>query len=211
MDENIKKADFKRLLLTSENLKKNGFQCYLCDNITDAKKKIIELIGKEKKVAMGGCMTARDMGLVDEISKNNIFYTHKPDMTPQQRREIWLLSMDSDFYIASPQAVTIDGKLLFIDGTGNRCAALTWGPKHIIFIAGSNKIVKDQEEAFYRARNLAAIRNNIRLMKKNPCVEKGICVDCSSPERICNIVTILWKRPKITDISVFLVNENLGY
>jgi hypothetical protein len=119
--------------------------------------------------------------------------------------------MDSDFYIASPQAITLDGKLIFIDGTGNRCAAITWGPRHLLIIAGVNKIVKDSEEGFYRMRNISAISNNIRLNKKNPCVKTGKCEDCSSPDRICNIVTILWKKPKIANCTVILINEELGY
>ena len=74
-----------------------------------------------------------------------------------------------------------------------------------------NKIVKNEEEGLWRARNIAAIRNNIRLNKKNPCVITGKCEDCQSEERICNILTVLWKKPKIGEITVLLLNEELGY
>jgi hypothetical protein len=114
-------------------------------------------------------------------------------------------------YLASPQAVTLDGKLVFLDGNGNRCAAVTWGPGRLVLIAGANKLVPDQETGLWRSRNVAAIANNLRLEKENPCVTTGKCEDCSSPRRICNVVTLLWKKPAASDITVLLVNEDLGY
>jgi hypothetical protein len=80
-----------------------------------------------------------------------------------------------------------------------------------VLIAGVNKLARDQEEGLWRARNVAAIANNIRLAKDNPCVKAGRCVDCASTGRICNQVTLLWKRPSPSDILVMLVNETLGY
>ncbi len=211
MDINTKKADKKLLDVTALNLKKNRFDVEIFSTAVEASQHILKIIGKGKSVGMGGCMSAKEMGLIEKIAKNNTLYTHKAEMSLEERRSVWLKSLDCDFYIASPQAVSLDGKLIFVDGTGNRCAAITWGPRHILLIAGINKIVKNQEEGLWRARNIAAVRNNIRLSKKNPCIEKGMCVDCNSDERICNIVTILWKRPKITPITVLLVNEELGY
>ncbi|MCX7641961.1 MAG: lactate utilization protein [Elusimicrobiales bacterium] len=201
----------KLLEIVKNNLIKNRFNAKIFGNIIEAKEYIVKTIGSNKKIGIGGSVSFRESAILDEISKNNQIFTHQANMNQEERRKIWLISMDCDFYLASPQAVTIDGKLIFIDGTGNRCAAITWGPRHIILLAGINKIVKNQDIGLWRARNIAAIRNNIRLSKKNPCVEKGECVDCSSEDRICNIVTILWKRPKITDISVVLINEDIGY
>ncbi len=211
MDEHKKKAVKLMFEKTAAALSKNGFKADISNDKKEAAGKIISLIGEGKKVGMGGSITMAELGLPEMISAKNTLYVHKPSMTQDERRKTWLSCMDSDFYLASPQAVTMDGKLVFIDGTGNRCAALTWGPRHIILAAGFNKIVSSLDEARIRMREKAAIPNNIRLGKKNPCVLTGKCEDCSSPERICNIVTEIWKKPKITEYSVFLINEELGY
>ena len=211
MDENVLKANKIILEGVKDALIKNKFNAFIFEKKEELKKYILNLIGVGKKIGIGGSVSVCEIGVIDELSKNNIIYTHKPEMSLEERRKIWLNAIDSDFYLASPQAITLDGKLIFVDGTGNRCAALTWGPRHIILLAGINKIVRNFEEGLWRARNIAAIRNNIRLNKKNPCVVTGKCEDCSSDDRICNILTVLYKKPKITEISVLLLNDNLGY
>lgn len=211
MDINIKKANKKLLEAVRNNLIKNRFSSEVFDNIDEVKKYVINLVGVNKKIGIGGTISFRESSILNELSKSNTIFTHTAEMSQEERRDVWLKCMNTDFYLASPQAVTIDGKLIFIDGTGNRTAALSWGPRHIILLAGINKIVKNQEDGIWRARNISAIRNNIRLSKKNPCIEKGECVDCSSDDRICNILLVLWKKPKITEITVLLVNEELGY
>ena len=211
MDKNVKEANRLILENVKESLIKNRFNSLIFDTKEELKKNIIEMIGHGKKIGVGGSMSLKEIGVLEELSKNNKIYTHLPDMNYEDRRKVWLNAIDSDFYLASPQAITWDGKLIFIDGNGNRCAALTWGPRHIILVAGINKIVKGFDEGLWRSRNIAAIRNNIRLGKKNPCVIAGKCLDCASEERICNILTVLYKKPKVTNITVLLLNDNLGY
>jgi len=211
MDRNIKEANKLILENVKVSLIKNIFNALIFDTKEELKKNIIEIIGHGKKIGVGGSMSLKEIGVLEELSKNNKIYTHLPDMSYEERRKIWINAIDSDFYLASPQAITFDGKLIFVDGNGNRCAALTWGPKHLVLIAGVNKIVRDFDEGLWRSRNIAAVRNNIRLNKKNPCVITGKCEDCLSEERICNILTVLYKKPKITEITVFLLNDNLGY
>lgn len=211
MDEHKKKAINLMIETTAAALNKNRFKTDISHNKNEAARKIISLIGEGKSVGMGSSITLAELGLYEMIASKNTVYVHKPSMSQQEKRKIWLSCIDSDFYLASPQAITMDGKLVFIDGTGNRCAALTWGPKHVILVAGFNKIVSSLDEGRIRMREKAAIPNNIRLNKKNPCVLTGKCQDCSSPERICNIVTEIWKRPKVTEYSIFLINEELGY
>ncbi len=211
MDENVLKADRILLEKVKEALIKNGFECEIFGTKNEAGSFLINKIGKGKTVGFGGCISLKELGIIDEIAKNNTVFTHKPEMSLEERKKVWINALTSDFYIASPQALTRDGKLIFVDGTGNRCAAITWGPDELILIAGKNKIVKDETEGLWRARNIAAIRNNIRLNKNNPCVKTGKCEDCSSHQRICNILTVLWKKPKIAKITVILINEDLGY
>ncbi|PIS46946.1 MAG: lactate utilization protein C [Elusimicrobia bacterium CG08_land_8_20_14_0_20_51_18] len=211
-EENLEKLNFMTLENAKKALEKNGFKAEIFKTKEEAADYIAALVGENKNVGFGGTVTGAQMKLAEKLAeKNNKIIVHLPQMSPEQKRETWFKAISADFYFASPQAVTLDGKLVFIDGTGNRCAAVTWGPRHIILPAGINKIVKDQEEGLWRMRNIAAIPNNLRLNKKNPCVKTGKCEDCASPERICNLVTMLWKKPKVTEYTVILVNESLGY
>lgn len=107
----------------------------------------------------------------------------------------------------------MDGKLLNADGTGNRVAAMIFGPPKVIIVAGINKIVKDAEEGLRRIRDVASPMNANRLGRNSPCGLKGTCVEdqCEPPERLCNIVTILERRPDMTDVTIMLVGETLGY
>lgn len=211
MDENIKNANYLILKNVKEALLKNKFNCEIFQERDTLINYVVSLIGEGKRIGLGGSMTVKELGLVDILSKKNTIFTHKPEMNYQERRKTWLNAIDSDFYLVSPQAITLDGKLIFIDGTGNRTAAVNWGPKHIIAISGINKVVKDLDEGLWRIRNISAIRNNIRLGKRTPCVITGKCEDCFSDDRICNILTILYKKSRVTDITVCLLNEDIGY
>lgn len=113
--------------------------------------------------------------------------------------------------MTSTNAIIADGRLVNTDGTGNRVAAMIFGPKKVIVIAGTNKIVENLEEAEARIRMTAAPLNNKRLNRSNPCVTTGHCMDCQGPTRLCNVTTVLYKRPPVPDIHVLVVGEELGY
>ena len=132
-------------------------------------------------------------------------------MSEDERMRTWLKAQAADFYLASPQAITAKGEMLFLDGNGNRAAAVIYGPGRVVLIAGTNKIVGTMDEGLWRMRNVAAIANNIRLKKNNPCVKTGKCEDCASQARICNVLTTLYKKPRVTNYTVILINEELGY
>ncbi len=203
----------KKLLETlQKNLIKNGFETKVFDDIDSAKTYICSKIGKDKTIGIGGSQTVRSIGLLDELkSLGNKIITHTSEMDAQTRINVWLEAQRADFYLASPQAVTINGELIFIDAYGNRVAACIFGPKKVFLICGVNKIVKDIETGIWRARNVSAVINNIRLKRNNPCITTGFCQDCDSKTRICNILVVLYKRPQYTDYEILLINENLGF
>lgn len=213
MEEHRKTLNLKLLENAAAALRGNRFGAEVYPDGRAAAAAVLALAGTGRKVGLGGCMTAASLGLPEALAAaGNTVVTHnKPGLSAEEKRAVWLSALGSDLYIASPQAVTLDGKLIFVDGNGNRNAAVTWGPRRLALIAGVNKLARDQEQGLWRARNVAAIANNIRLSKDNPCVAAGRCVDCASPSRICNAVTLLWKRPAVSDIVVLLVNEDLGY
>jgi hypothetical protein len=107
--------------------------------------------------------------------------------------------------------VTETGQLVNLDMYGNRIAAITFGPKHVIILVGRNKIVADMEEAVSRIKNYAAPVNAMRLGKKTPCAKSGLCEDCKSPDRICNTWTITEKSFPKGRVKIVLINEDLGF
>lgn len=212
METHRQTLELKILQNAAAALRKNNFQAEVYGDGKAAAAALLKLAGGGKKIGVGGSMTVAALGLPEALAAaGNTIITHKAGMDLEAKRAVWLEAQASDIYLASPQAVTLDGKLIFIDGNGNRGAAVICGPRKIVLIAGINKIAKDQEEGLWRSRNIAAIANNLRLSKDNPCVAVGRCVDCSSPSRICNAVTLLWKKPSVSEVLVMLVNEDLGY
>jgi hypothetical protein len=105
----------------------------------------------------------------------------------------------------------MQGELINVDGNGNRLSAMIFGPRKVIVVAGINKIVKDQEEGWERIRQKAAPMNLKRLNRPTPCVQSGVCMDCAVPMRGCNAYVMLRKKPSLSDFSVFIVNEILGF
>jgi len=202
----------KLLKDTAEALRKNGFEAAVFEDSPSATQHILAMIGSGKKVGLGGSMTVQGLGLPEALKKaGNEVITHAPGMSEDERMKAWLNAQTADFYLASPQAITAKGEMLFLDGNGNRAAAVIYGPGRVVLIAGVNKIAGTLDEGLWRTRNVAAVANNIRLKKNNPCVKTGKCEDCASPERICNVLTTLWKKPRVTNYTVILINEELGY
>lgn len=212
-DNNIKIFNKKLLEHIKNKLLLNGFKkVEIFDDIISAKQYICSLIGNNKKIGLGGSQTVKSIGLLKDLKKqNNEIITHTSDMDYEARIQTWLKAQNADFYLASPQAVTYNGEMIFIDAYGNRVSACIYGPKRVILIFGNNKIVKDIDYGIWRARNIAAVTNNIRLGRENPCVSTGKCEDCGSNTRICNVLTILYKKPPYTEYEIIMVNDILGY
>jgi hypothetical protein len=154
------------------------------------------------------------MGLWDEISKLpgvELLDPFRPGLSPEEGMEVRQRGMSSDVMITSSNAVTLDGKLVNLDGMGNRVAAMTFGPKKVILVVGMNKVSPDLDSAIARVKHYAAPINSIRLSRKTPCVETGLCSDCKSEQRICNMWSIIEGHGVKDRIHVKLVGENLGY
>ena len=215
MNNNIYKDIYsKRCQLTSIALKKNGYEVLYVDNAKEALDKVMPLIPKEAKVGIGGSVTVREVGLVEAIEKqgNTIFMDWGKPLELKEKLKKRRDALTSDVYLTSSNAITLQGQLVNIDGTGNRVSAMIFGPKKVIIIAGANKLVDTLDEAFARIRNIAGPLNGKRLNLKTPCAMSGKCtIDCDSPDRMCKVKVILEKKPSLSDITIVLVGENLGY
>ncbi len=203
----------KRLKRTVNALKENGFEAVYASTKTDALKEVLNCVPKNALIGVGGSITVRELGLIDALSQrgHRIAEHWLSDLAPDERMEIRRQQLTSDVFLTSSNAITESGQLVNIDGAGNRVAAMIFGPKKVIVIAGVNKIVKDLKEALDRVNSVAAPMNAKRLNRKTPCAVTGKCTDCRSPERICNVTTIINRKLVRTDITIILVDEILGY
>ena len=163
-------------------------------------------------VGIGGSLTVEQLGLYDALGAHNTVWWHwrvPEGMTPNEVRDRAALC---DVYLSSVNALAETGELINIDGTGNRLAATLYGHKKVYLIVGENKLAESYDAALYRARNVASPKNAQRLGRKTPCAAKGDrCYDCSSPERICRALTVLWKKPTSGAYEVVLIGEPRGY
>lgn len=209
----VKSWFFRRQLeMAVEALRRNGFSAYLAPSRGEAKSLVLSLVPRGSTVGVGGSVTVRELGLIEELERRGFKVVHHwvqaaPEVVDRLRRE----EIASDVFLSSVNAVTVDGKLVSVDGVGNRVAAMIFGPKRVIVVAGRNKLVRDLSEGLWRAKNVAAVMNCKRLGLKTPCVELGRCLDCSSPERACNVTVILERKPSGADIHVILVDDELGF
>lgn len=196
-----------------KKLKENKFEAYYVDSKNQAAKKVFELIGDSQIIGIGGSMTIRELKIVEqlEIDNREILDATLAGYTPEENMEIRRRQFSCDCFLCSTNAITLDGKLVNIDSTGNRVGAMAFGPKKVIIVAGINKVVKDFEAAINRIQMYVAPMNNKRMNRFTPCIESGICLDCSSDIRLCNVTTIISKRPPRSNINIVLVGEELGY
>jgi len=210
----------ERVNRTIEALKKNGFEAQYCSSAGDACQQILQQIPAGVKVGVGGSLTLEEIGLIEALERREDITFLNPtkvletetDLTKAMEQMIPIMReiYTCDLFLSGTNAVTEKGQLFNIDGNGNRVGAMFFGPKQVIIVAGINKIVEDLDEAMRRVRHYAAPTDAKRLLIPTPCAETGVCVDCNSPARICNIFVTIHKRPMATPIKVYLVGEELG-
>ena len=179
-----------------------------------AREEILAMIPKGAVVYRCGSMTAAGMGLWEAIaglSEVTLIDPYRPGLTGEEGLELRRQGMGADVMIASTNAITLDGKLVNLDGMGNRVAAMAFGPRKVILVVGMNKVAPDLDSALARVKHYAAPVNAIRLGVSTPCVETGMCSDCRSAQRICNMWSVIEGHMVKDRIHVKLVGENLGY
>ncbi|MBR5683705.1 MAG: lactate utilization protein [Ruminococcus sp.] len=223
MDENKKTIIEKRIRKTGENLVKNNMEFYYAKTKEDVCPIVESLLNDGDVITNGGTMTMKECGLADLFNSPKYKYLDRAKVnTPEEVVELYRKAFFADVYISSSNAITEDGVLYNVDGNSNRIAAIAFGPKSVIIIAGYNKIVKDLDEAEIRVKRDAAPPNCVRLDCATYCREKGECVSfgkagrqitdgCSSDSRICcNYLISAHQRHK-NRIKVIIVGEELGY
>jgi len=213
MEKEVNSQQHALGLKTVEALQRNRFSASYYQTAEAALTELFNVIPPNATIGMGGSWTLVQLEVLEKLeARGNTVYCHnKPGLNPEEILDIRRKQLICDVFLTSTNAVTEEGKLVNTDATGNRVAAMIFGPKKVIVLAGVNKIVGTIKEAQERICSTAAPLNNKRLNRPNPCVKSGYCADCQGPTRLCNVTTVIHKRPPASDIHVWIIGEELGY
>lgn len=202
----------KRAELLVKHLQAHMFEAYYCPDKKSALEKALELIPEGSTVGWGGCMSAEQIGLVDAVRSGNYRVIDRDSAkTAEERNDKMRQCLLCDVFLTGANAISMDGQMVNIDGNGNRVAAIVYGPKSVIVVAGMNKVMDTLEAAVNRARSVAAPMNKQRFPAPTPCLVTGSCADCNSPGRICNQFLVTRSCRPAGRIKFILVGEALGF
>ncbi|HHW55257.1 MAG: lactate utilization protein [bacterium] len=193
-------------------LEKRGIKAIYVPDKEGAQQELLERIPAGASVGIGGSMTIQELEVEEALAAKGcevVWHWRAP--SPDQIDPLRRRALGCDFYLASSNALTEDGRLVNIDGTGNRVMGMVYGPRRVILVVGVNKLAADLGAALDRIRREACPANARRLKRKTPCAATGQCNDCNSPDRMCQVTTIIEGKPSSTDLEVILVGEKLGY
>ncbi len=213
MDNSILWYMEKRVDRTIKNLNRRNMEGFFVKDKSELMTLLKKLIDEKSTVGVGDSRTLFETDVIDFLRKGDYVFLDKyrEGITSEEKKDIYIQNFSANTFMCSTNALTEDGELYNIDGNGSRVAPMLYGPKQVILVTGINKIVKDIEEAEKRARNYAAPIDAKRLNKDTPCTTLGYCVDCKSPNRICNDFTIIRGQFIKNRIKVIIVGEQLGY
>jgi hypothetical protein len=202
---------------TLRALKKGRFNAVFVRNRKEALQCVLDQIPNGASVGAGDSVTLKEIGIFEELKRRNftVYWPFDEGVPREERRGVARRALLADVFLSSSNALTVEGQIVNVDATGNRVAGMIFGPRKAIVVVGINKIVQNLDKALERIRNTAAPLNAKRIKKERgwetlPCTEVGRCVNCDLENRICNITTIIEKKPRAIDMMVIIVGEKLG-
>ena len=201
-----------KIIRMIKNFKARNIEAVYFENFIKVKNKILKRIPTQSLVGIGNSKTLKEMNISEILSKRGSIVFDKT--LARSREESKLLkrkSLLTDWYLTGTNAVSIEGHIVNIDHSGNRVAAMLYGPKNVIVVVGKNKIAENLEESIYRAKNIAAPLNAKRAGYNPPCVKLNNCIDCISEERVCNSLVVIEGQANKNRLSVFIVDEESGF
>lgn len=196
-----------------ESLGTNGFTALYCQTPDDARRYILDAATDATTIGFGGSMSIADLGVQQVLTTQGkqILNHSAPGLSLDQKMEVMRQQLSCDLFLSGSNALTLSGELINIDATGNRVAAMFFGPRMVIVVAGRNKLVDGTpQEAIQRVKQWATPPNAKRLNFNTPCAKTGFCSNCNSPDRLCRVTTIIDRKPRFTDLRVLVVNADLG-
>ncbi|MHA1376964.1 MAG: lactate utilization protein [Candidatus Helarchaeota archaeon] len=215
-DQGEEKYNEMILQRVADALKKHNFKVKIFPKHEEAVEWLMNKIPEGSKVGVGGSRTLIQTGIIQKLADRTdiTFYNRwKKGIDGKEERLTRYQNLSADIFITGSNAVTLDGKLVNIDGMGNRIAAMIFGPKKVFFIIGINKIVKDVDAALERIHNITAPKNAARYSFDLPCTRTGLCDEpnCNEPQRICNMTLIIERPFNSRRMQIVLIGENLGF
>ena len=212
MDPVMRSAREVQAKSVMKKLEAHGFEPYWAASAADAQEIVRSMVAADSKIAWGGSATFTESGVKGMLEQMGCTMVGREQGdTEEERHRAFMATLDADYFFMSANAVTLDGELVNIDGNSNRVAALMHGPRHVVVIAGMNKVVGDVNEGIKRTRTQCCPVNATRLGTGTPCGELGVCPECHAQNCMCcNIVISRHNRAK-GRIKVILVGENLGF
>jgi len=195
-----------------KHLEKRNMSGYYFETAQAAVQAILNKIISDSTVAWGGSQTLSQIGLLDQLKNKPLtLFDRSLAKNHEETQQVYRAAFSANYYLMSTNAITLDGKLVNIDGNSNRVAALMYGPDCVIIVAGMNKVAVNEADALQRVKNFAAPANTVRLDCKTPCSKAGCCHDCLVEDCIC-CNTVITRNSRHTDrIHIYLIGEELGY
>lgn len=194
------------------NFKSRNIEVMCFHNLDDAKNEILNLISKEVSIGIGHSETIQKMDITKIFKeRGNIVFDKEMAKDKEECKSLKKKALLADWYVTGSNAISVDGRIVNVDHSGNRVAAITFGPDNVIIVVGKNKIVDTWGEAIRRVKDIACPLNAKRAGFNPPCVKLNKCVDCNSTERVCNSLSIIEGQSVKGRIKIFIINEDLGF
>jgi hypothetical protein len=194
------------------NLELRNIDAFFIESFDEVNDKLLQMIPSDCTVGVGHSITVQNSGIVRKlIERGNIVFDKTMAMNKEESKQIKKKALTADWYITGTNAISLQGHIVNIDHSGNRVAAMVFGPDNVVIVTGINKIVDSLSEAIHRTRNVASPMNAKRAGFNPPCVELNKCVDCKSKERVCNSLVIIEGQEVTGRMKVFIVNEISGF
>ena len=210
--------DIKLIL---KSLERNRFDARYAETEAEAKAAIMAMIPPTASIGIGDSTTLKQIGIIDDLVRDgfevvNPFTaelmrdTRNNPVTLRRFMDMAKMALRTDIFLTGCNAVTKDGKIVSIDYTGNRVVGMIFGVPKAILVVGRNKIVDNIDEAIYRIKNVIAPTHAKQRGRRTPCAKTNKCTDCNSQDRICNVTVTLEKKPSYTELSIIIINQDLG-
>ncbi|MDM8522875.1 lactate utilization protein [Desulfococcaceae bacterium HSG8] len=195
------------------NLKKHDFDAHFVSDTQEGRSLILDMVSGYETFGFGGSDTTRKLDVIEELRRQGkTIYDHwQEGLSKEEDLDIRLQQGRCDCFFCSANAISATGEIVNVDGIGNRTNAMTFGTRKVVIASGMNKVTHNLDSALRRVREVAGPMRARSLSMETPCAETGICNDCNAPQRICRATLILHRKPMLTDISVILIGQALGF
>lgn len=204
--------DIEKINILKKNFKSRNIEVEYFITLEDAKSYILNSIPVECSIGIGHSITLQKMNITRSLlERGNVVYDKELATNRDECKVLKKKALTTDWYVAGSNAISLDGRIVNVDHSGNRVAAITFGPDRVIIVVGRNKIVDTVDEAIKRVKNVSCPLNARRAGFNPPCVALNKCIDCLSNERVCNSLSIIEGQSDGNRIKLLIVNEECGY